>query len=315
MSILRGPTGLFLTLMIYWGLLQALRLPAVARGTMNTSLKLALAAAFGWFAIRFVDFLADVMEQHAVAQAEGDGDDVKVRGLRTQVMVMRRVGSILISVLVVSLMLLQFEAVRTVGMSLLASAGVLGIVLGVAAQRSIGTFIAGVQVSITQPVRVGDTVVIQNEWGTIEEVTLTYAVLRVWDQRRLVIPTHKLLDEAIENWTKGSPEIFGTIYIYADYHLPVEDLRQEVERILPDEPEYDGRAHNVRVTGATDRTIEIRVMMSARNGLAIWLLRCSVRERLIEWLQRYEGGKYLPRTRVAMERLPEGSPTGDYSGL
>jgi len=212
--------------------------------------------------------------------------------------VLRRVVSITIGVVAVAMMLVQFEVVRTVGMSLLASAGIAGVVLGLAAQRTIATLLAGLQLSITQPIRIGDTVIVEGEWGTIEEINLTYVVVKVWDQRRLIVPMSRFLEQPFQNWTKVSPELLGTVFFHADYRVPIEALREELDRIVEDHPKFDGRAKSVLITDATDRTVQVRAMISAKDASDQWDLRCEVRERMIRFLQTYEGGRYLPRLRL-----------------
>lgn len=297
--LLRGPMRFLVAICVGWMLIEALRLAAPAQELVNKTLTIALIGALAWCATRTVRVVAARVEAHGAERAErAELDELALRGLRTQVVVLRRVASIVVGVIAVSLMLVQFEVVRTVGMSLLASAGVAGIVLGLAAQRSIATLLAGLQLSITQPIRIGDTVIVEGEWGTIEEINLTYVVVKVWDQRRLVVPMNRFLEQPFQNWTKVSPELLGTVYLYADYGLPVDALREELDRILEGNPKWDGRVKGVVVTDATERTIQVRALVSAANAGAQWDLRCEVREKLIAFLRKYEGGRYLPRTRV-----------------
>lgn len=302
MDMVRGPTRMFVALAILRALIEPLALSIPAQGVINRLMLMLLIADMAWLAVRLVRFVSETVEQSAIKQAEGEEDaDLRVRGVQTQVRVLRRVADVVILVLAVALMLVQFDVVRTVGMSMLASAGVAGIVIGFAAQKSIANLLAGVQLSLTQPVRIGDTVIIEGEWGTIEEINLTYVVVKIWDQRRLVVPIGNFLDEPFQNWTKTSKELLGTVYIYADHRLPIDAMREELDRILEGNPRWDGKAKGVAITDTTERTIQVRPLVSAKDAGKLWELRCEVREKLIAWLQSYEGGTYLPRVRVEGE--------------
>jgi len=195
--------------------------------------------------------------------------------------------------------LMTFDKVRYLGTSLLASAGVAGIILGFAAQRSIGTLLAGIQIAITQPIRLDDVVIVENEWGRIEEITLTYVVVRIWDKRRLIVPTTYFIEKPFQNWTRVSADILGTVFIYTDYQVPVDKLREEFTRILEKSELWDRKTNVMQVTNATDRTIEIRALMSAADSPTAWDLRVHVREKLITFLQENYPDS-LPRTRIEM---------------
>lgn len=304
---LKGPTRFLLFTFVVWPLTRPLSLAAPAQELTDKLLQVGLVFSLAFFAQRGVRFAASIVEERAMKLATGGArGDLEARGVRTQVLVLRRVASIIIWVLAVSLALVQFDVVKTVGVSLLASAGVAGIVLGLAAQRSIATLLAGIQLSVTQPIRIGDTVIVENEWGTIEEINLTYVVVRIWDQRRLVVPMSKFLDQSFQNWTKVSPELLGTVSVWADFRLPVEAAREELARILDDNPRFDGRASGVQIVGCTDRTMEVRALVSSKDAGDLWDLRCEVREKLLRWLATYEDGRYLPRTRLEGEGVVEG---------
>jgi small-conductance mechanosensitive channel len=213
-------------------------------------------------------------------------------------MVLRRVAGAVVILIGGALVLFQFEGMRALGTSLLASAGVAGIVVGLAAQRSLSTLLAGIQLSITQPVCVGDVVIVEGEWGTVEEITLTYVVVKVWDLRRLVLPIRKFLEEPFQNWTRTGTDLLGTVFIHADYRVPVDVVRRELERFVTAQPLWDRKVVGVQVTNASERTVEIRALVSAADASSAWDLRCAVREFLVQLLQRLDGGRYLPRTRV-----------------
>ena len=308
MQKLRGPTRAVIGLLTFWVLLPQLHLPLVFEDVILVGVRLATIAAGGWIAARIVAFVAETVESHAVARAEKEGDPVKARALRTQARVFQRVANVVIAVVSVSLMLLQFDVVRTLGLSLLASAGIAGVVLGLAAQRSIAGLLAGIQLSITQPIRIGDVVIVEGEWGTIEEINLTYVVVKVWDERRLVVPISRFLESPFQNWTRVSPELHGTVFLYADYRVPVAAMRAELDRILDGHEKWDGRGKGLVVTDATERTVQLRAMVTAEDAGKLWDLRCDVREKLVAFLRDHEGGRYLPRTRVD---LPAGATRGE----
>jgi small-conductance mechanosensitive channel len=195
---------------------------------------------------------------------------------------------------------MTFERVRQLGAGLLASAGVAGIVLGFAAQKSLATILAGIQIALTQPIRVEDVVIVEGEWGTIEEITLTYVVVRIWDMRRLIVPIHYFIEKPFQNWTRVSADILGTVNLYLDYSVPVEALREEFKRILDASDYWDGETWGVQVTDSTDKTMTVRPLMSAKNSGDAWNLRCEVREKLIAFV-RENYPDALPRIRAEVD--------------
>jgi small-conductance mechanosensitive channel len=198
-------------------------------------------------------------------------------------------------------MLMVFDAVRQLGTSILASAGVAGIIVGFAAQRSIATVLAGFQIAMTQPIRLDDVVIVENEWGRIEEITLTYVVVLIWDQRRLIVPINYFIEKPFQNWTRISADLLGTVYLYTDYTVPVSALREELDRILAGTKLWDGRVKGIQVTDAKENVLEVRVLVSAADASAAWDLRCLVREKLVDFLQRTHPDS-LPRTRAEVSR-------------
>lgn len=230
-------------------------------------------------------------------------DNLQARALYTQVAVLRKVAVAVIAVFTVASMLMVFEPVRQFGASILASAGLAGIVVGFAAQRSIATLLAGFQIALTQPIRVDDVVIVENEWGRIEDITLTYVVVRIWDLRRLIVPITYFLERPFQNWTRTSAELLGTVFLYVDYTMPIEPLRRELTNILAASRHWDGKVNVLQVTDAKERTLEVRALASAANASAAWDLRCEVRERLVTFIQaQHRDG--LPRVRAAVEREP-----------
>lgn len=199
-----------------------------------------------------------------------------------------------------AMMLMTFPAVRQVGASLLASAGVLGIIAGLAARPVLGNMIAGLQIGLTQPIRLDDVVIVENEWGTIEEITSTYVVVRIWDQRRLVVPLAHWIEKPFQNWTRNSSELIGTVFLWVDYRMPLEPLRQELQRVCEAHPLWDKRVALLQVTDTTERAMQLRALVTAASSPAAWDLRCAVRESLIDFVQR-EYPQFLPTVRTQAE--------------
>jgi small-conductance mechanosensitive channel len=192
------------------------------------------------------------------------------------------------------------------GTTILASAGIVGIVLGFASQRSIALLFAGFQIALTQPIRIDDVVIVENEWGRIEEITLTYVVVRIWDKRRLVVPISYFIEKPFQNWTRASADLLGTVYLYCDYSVPVQAVREELQRILGQSEDWDGEVCSVQVTDTTEKTMAVRALMSASDASRLWNLRCRAREKLIDFIQR-EFPESLPRFRAEFSEKPEDS--------
>lgn len=294
---LEGPARWFVTLATFHILLPLLHLAVPARQGLQPVLRTAFVLVTTWAALRMVAFVADTLERRMAAQVH---EEALLRGVKTQVRVLRRVAAVVITILGGALVLMQFEVVKNVGASMLASAGVAGIVVGLAAQRSISTLLAGIQLSLTQPIRIGDTVIVEKEWGWIEEITLTYVVVKVWDLRRLVVPITKFLETPFENWSKVGTDIMGTVNIWADYTVPVEAVRAELKRVVTGNPLWDGKVANIQITDANDRVMLLRALVSSADSGKNWDLRCLVREKLTAFMTQLEGGRYLPVTRVGV---------------
>jgi small-conductance mechanosensitive channel len=195
---------------------------------------------------------------------------------------------------------MTFESIRAVGVSVLTSAGIAGIILGFSAQKAIGTLLAGIQIAITQPIRIDDVVIVDGEWGRIEEINLTYVVVKIWDKRRLVVPSTYFIENTFQNWTRESADILGTVFIYTDYTVSFDAVREELTRLLKSSPHWDGNVNVLQVTDVKERTIELRALMSAKDSGTAWDLRVFIREKLIAFLQE----KYpesLPKTRITLQ--------------
>ncbi len=231
-------------------------------------------------------------------------DNLRSRKFQTQFNILERILVFLIIIISVGLILMLFEDVRRIGISLFASAGVAGVIIGFAAQRIIGAVIAGMQIAITQPIRLDDVVIIEGEWGKIEEITLTYVVVNIWDKRRLIVPTTYFFDKPFQNWTRTTSEILGTVFIYTDYNVPFDELRNELTRLLENTPLWDRKVNVLQVTDAKERSIEVRALMSAKDAGTAWDLRVFVREGLIVFLQKNFPNS-LPKTRVVIDDKKE----------
>jgi small-conductance mechanosensitive channel len=277
-----------------------------------TSILLILSIA--WILIRSADVLQDYLEHRFSTDQK---DNLQARKIVTQVQIFKRVFAVVVIVLATALALLNFEKVQQLGTTILASAGIVGVVLGFASQRSISLLFAGLQVAFTQPIRIDDVVIVEGEWGRVEEISLTYVVVRIWDLRRLVVPISYFIEKPFQNWTRSSADMLGTVFLYADYSVPVEKLRKELQSVLEASPHWDRKVSGIQVTDANDRTVEIRALMSATDSSALWNLRCEVRERLIDYLQR-EFPDSLARLRADVTRvgaLPSGEQSRDDSEL
>jgi len=274
-----------------------LPLPPVLAQLADYATSLLLVALVAYLLYELVDAAAAlVLHQHRVDVS----DNLQARSIYTQVTVLKKVAVAAIGVFTLASALMVFESVRQFGASILASAGIAGIIVGFAAQRSIATLLAGFQIALTQPIRLDDVVIVEGEWGRIEDIALTYVVVRVWDQRRLVVPINYFIEQPFQNWTRSSAEILGTVFLYVDYTLPIEALRQELTRILKASPHWDGRVNGVQVTDAREHTVEVRALVSAADASQAWDLRCEVREKLVAYVQRTYP-ESLPRLRASLD--------------
>ncbi len=235
----------------------------------------------------------------------GEKDNLKARKVYTQFRVMERIVIFTVILIAIAIALMTFDGIKRIGISLFASAGVAGIIIGFASQKLLGSILAGFQIALTQPIRIEDVVIVENEWGWIEEITLTYVVVRIWDKRRLIVPTTYFIEKPFQNWTRVSADILGTVFIYTDYQVPIGELRKEFTRILGESGLWDGKVNVMQVTNATDKTIEIRALMSTADSPTAWDLRVLVREKLISFLQE-NYPQSLPRMRVEMAPSPQG---------
>ena len=274
-------------------------LPERDLSNVNHILSLILIGLVSWLLIKTIY----VLEDFVVSRFEvGVKDNLRARKIHTQLRVFKKIIIIVVFIVAFASALMTFPKVRQLGTTILASAGIIGIVVGMAAQRTIGNFIAGLQIALTQPIRVDDVVIVENEWGRIEEVTLTYVVVKIWDLRRLIVPITYFIEKPFQNWTRTTADILGTVFIYVDYTVPVDVIREQLQKILNESNLWDKKVCVLQVTNTTERTVELRALMSAADASTAWSLRCEVREKLIEFVRN----KYphaLPKLRAEFTQL------------
>jgi small-conductance mechanosensitive channel len=289
----RKPLRLFVPLLAVFLAVPFLDLPEKGMTLASRVSSAFLVAAFAWLLVGLVSVLEDlVLARYDI----GVKDNLQARKIATQMHVVKRILIAVIFVLALGSLLMQVERLREIGTGLLASAGLAGIVIGFAAQRTVANLLAGVQIAFSQPIRVDDVGIVENEWGRIEEITLTYVVVRIWDMRRLIVPISYFIEKPFQNWTRASADILGTVFIHVDYTVPVGEVRNELHRVLKESDRWDGRVWGLVVTNATERSMELRALMSAPDSGTAWDLRCEVREKLIDYLQREYPGS-LPKVR------------------
>jgi small-conductance mechanosensitive channel len=228
-------------------------------------------------------------------------DNLASRKVYTQINILEKVLIYIIILFAIGMVMLSFESIRKIGIGLFASAGLAGIIIGLSAQKVVGSLLAGIQIAITQPFRIDDAVLVENEWGWIEEINLTYVVIRIWDKRRLVLPSTYFLEKPFQNWTRTSADIIGSVYIYVDYTISFQALRDELSRLLNEGELWDKKVNVLQVTDSKESTLEIRILVSAKNSPTAWDLRVFIREKMIEFIQK-NYPESLPRTRVLLEK-------------
>jgi small-conductance mechanosensitive channel len=270
---------------------------------LNHFLRITIIFLISWFIIRLMHLIRLYLDDtHKIDVS----NNLKARKIHTQYRILERVIKVLIIFIAVAAVLMTFDSIRQVGISLFASAGVASIIIGFSAQKIIASIIAGIQLAIAQPIRVQDVVIVNGEWGWIEEINLTYVVVKVWDRRRLVVPTTYFIDNIFQNWTRKSSFILGTVFLYTDYTISVDAVREELDRLLEDNKLWDGKVKVVQVTDASEKSMELRILVSADDSPTAWELRVYLREKLIKFIQE-NYPESLPRTRV---EFPEDEQNG-----
>lgn len=299
-----NPTRFLIVLIAVAAAIPASGLPSSVQRSLISPLSAVFVLLLGWCAIATVGLTGDLY----LARLSTDYGNAMTRKHVTQVRLLRRAGQILIVLLTIGGAMMVVPAIRQYGVSLFASAGAAGIVVGLAARPLLSNLLAGIQIAITQPVKIEDSVVINNEWGWIEDITSTYLVLRTWDLRRLIIPLSWFLEQPIQNWTRENATIIGQVHLNVDYRTPVEELRKELDREVHASKLWDRNVVNLQVVEADAETIQLRILATASDASKAWDLRCELREKMIAYIAEHYP-QYLPHRRVVLEADGRGEPS------
>jgi small-conductance mechanosensitive channel len=258
----------------------------------------------GWLAVAALRAFQDVIEIRADISVE---DNLRARRKRTRAAILGRIGTFFIIFVSVCLMLLSVPGIRSIGVTLMASAGIAGLVVGAAAQPALKNLIAGVQMAFTEPIRIDDVLIVDGEWGRVEQINLTFVVIKIWDERRLVVPVSKFLEQSFQNWTRETSQLMGSVFWYLDPSADVPRLREKLGEIVTSNPRWDKRFYNLQVTDVKTDCIELRGLMTAKDAAIAFDLRCDVREALLKYI-REEMPEAIPRNRLLMAPDPVGRP-------
>ena len=309
--VIAVPAAVALPLLFLAIAIRSTPLPAEAIAQLQHWLGIGVLLCAVWLAVRAVEALqARILREHPVDIE----DNLAARRIQTQTRVIARVIQGAIILVGVALALMTFPAIRQIGATLLASAGIIGLVAGIAARPVFGNLIAGLQIALAQPIRLDDVVIVEGEWGRIEEITSTYVVVRIWDERRMVVPLQWFIENPFQNWTRTSAQLLGTAFLWLDYRTPMAEVRAQLQRICEEDPRWDGRVCVAQVTETCEHTIQVRLLVSSGNSGDLFDLRCVVRERMIDYLAQCHP-EALPRLRADLARegpgetLPARTPT------
>lgn len=294
---LQGPINVFLPLLLLNGAMNFMRIDKRWLVSFDKMLEIMLTILIALILIRIIKVFEDYFYYKYDLNKI---DNLKERKVRTQLQFIRKFTVSLIVVITAAIVLLSFESMRKIGAGLLTGVGIGGIIIGFAAQKSLGNLLAGFQIAFTQPIRIDDVVIVEGEWGRIEEITLTYVVVSIWDQRRLILPITYFIEKPFQNWTRVSAQLLGTVFLYLDYTVPVPALREELTKILQSHELWDQRVNVVQVTDNKADHIEVRFLMSARTSGEAFDLRCFVREHMITFI-RENYPESLPKTRIELK--------------
>ncbi|HEY9509784.1 MAG TPA: mechanosensitive ion channel domain-containing protein [Verrucomicrobiae bacterium] len=287
--------------------LPVIGLPPAYSGVVGKASSLLIIGAVSWVLMQAVCASEKMLlSRYDITAA----DNLQARKVYTQVHVISKTIYVLIGIFTIASALMLFEEVRRFGASILASAGVLGIIVGFAAQRTIANLFAGFQLAMTQPIRMDDVLIVENEWGRVEEITLTYVVIRIWDDRRLVVPLSYFIEKPFQNWTRVSAQLMGSVFLWVDYTVPVEELRAATKRIVEASPLWDRRFWNLQVTDTSEHAVQLRILVTTADSSKGWDLRCEVREKIIAFIQKNHPDS-LPRFRAELDDRSPASPLPD----
>lgn len=280
---LKGPANFFVPLFFLNMVIPFMELTKAEGQRFDKAVEIGLILSFALVLIGIVKVFEEVMyNKYDLKKA----DNLKERKIRTQLQFVRQMVVVVIVMLTVAAILLSFENLRKIGAGLLTGVGIGGIIIGFAAQSSLSNLLAGFQIAFTQPMRIDDVVIVEGEYGNVEEITLTYVVVRIWDQRRLVLPIRYFIEKPFQNWTRTTSEILGTTFFYLDFSIPIGELRKEYNRLVEASPLWDKRVKVLQVTDMKERSVEVRTLASARNSSEAFDLRCYIRENLMLFIQK-----------------------------
>ena len=296
---IRWPLRILVPVMCVYATLPAVRasITETAQVVLAEALQMLFIVGIAWGMLALLFAVEEAISEHYTTE---NPDNLKARKIVTQVRILRRIAATVIVIVAGGIVLMQYEPFREIGTGILASAGIVGIVVGIAAQRTLGNVVAGIQIAFTQPIRVDDVVIVQGDFGWVEEITLTYVVVRVWDRRRIVLPITHFIEEPFQNWTRTSSDLIGTVFLYVDYTVPVDALREELQRIVEASEHWDGDVVGLQVTDASERTITLRALASAKDAPTLWNLRCEIREKLVAYVREHHP-EALPALRTRVE--------------
>jgi small-conductance mechanosensitive channel len=306
---IEGPARLGLMIVALAAAVALAPLSDEGRVIVHRILLLSFIVLLGWVTLTALEIWVTIYLRRYTTVA---ADDPLARKHITQTRILRRVAATLIVMITASAGLMSFDAVRQYGVSILASAGAAGIVVALALQPVLKNLFAGIQLAVTQPIRIGDAVIVENEWGNVEDITATFVVVRIWDWRRLVVPLSYFIEKPFQNWSLEGTELIGTVMLYADYTAPVAELRRKLTEILGASSLWDRKVAGLQVTDLRESTIEIRILVSASTAGEVFDLRCEVREKMVEYLQAAHPSA-LPRWRGEIAS-PERGETADARG-
>lgn len=292
---LEKPLDFFVPLLTLNFMIPLTQLSSTAKLFLNRLSGIAMVIAFAYLLISSIKILEDyVFHLYDLNKA----NNLRERKVRTQMIFIRKVIVVTIVLVSVAIILLSFDNVRKIGAGLLTGVGIGGIVVGFAAQKSLANLLAGFQIAFTQPIRIDDVLVVEGEWGKVEDITLTYVVLSIWDERRLILPINYFIEKPFQNWTRTTAELLGTVFLYVDYTFPVDGLRGELNRLLDGNKLWDKRVGIIQVTDAKEHTIELRILVSSSNSSDAFDLRCFIREKMLKYIAE-NMPQNLPITRYA----------------
>jgi small-conductance mechanosensitive channel len=304
--MLELPIGVVITLLIWSLVLElALSFPAPLGTLMSTAATVGLIAAIGWLIGRCIHFGIEYVAKDALRDRTEEASSDQ-RRLLTQLTVARHVTVIVIAFVVIAVVLIEFNVFRTLGVVLLTSAGAAAVIIGIAGHAVLGNLIAGLQIALTRPFRVGDSVYIEDNWGRIEDITYTYVVVNTWDKRRLVLPIRYFVSNWFENWEINQRFLMKPIYLRVDFRADVDRIRKKFFELIRADDRLDEEQEppSVLVTDCDDETIVVRLTAGSSTATEAWYMSCETRENLLAWLREAEDGAWLPRRRLAFEDRP-----------